>query len=222
MPTETFVNLPVPKRQLFLDVAIREFAANDYRNASVSNIVAQAGIAKGSFYQYFANKRELYFYLLQLAGEEKQKFLAQTQPPDPNMKLFDYLHWLVHQGARFELSHPDLARVAYRALFSDRPFGGEPFDQIRQMARDYYRGLVRKGMADGSIDTGIDEDIAVYVFSTLFNEFGRYIVERLGASPEALTAGETDFRQLDFEDLTARLIDILAHGLAPRCTPQGA
>jgi TetR/AcrR family transcriptional regulator len=216
VPKETFFNLPAEKRQLFLDVAIAEFAANDYKNASVSNIVARAGIAKGSFYQYFDDKRALYFYLLQLGAEEKKRFLAEAQPPDPNMKLFDYLHWLVHQGARFDLSRPGLAQVAYRALITDRPFGDEAFGQMVQMAREFYRGLVRRGIAEGSIDVNIDVDLAVYVFGSLFNNFGRHIMERQEVSPEALSDGSVDIRTLDFEGLTAQLIDILAHGLAPR------
>jgi hypothetical protein len=54
--SQTFSNLPEEKRQRILRIAIDEFADNDYDSASVSRIVARAGIAKGSFYQCFVDK----------------------------------------------------------------------------------------------------------------------------------------------------------------------
>jgi AcrR family transcriptional regulator len=216
MPKETFFNLPEEKRQLILDLAIEEFAGNDYKNASVSNIVNRAGIAKGSFYQYFEDKRELYFYLLELAAEEKKKFLAERQPPNPQMGLFDYLRWLAREGTRFELQRPRLAQVAYRALFSDRPFGDQPFAELRASVSAYYRSLVEMGIAQGSIDPGLDRDLAAFYFETLINEFGRFILQQNDIDPQALAEGEVVYQQIPIEALVEQLVDLLAHGLAPR------
>ena len=57
MPKDTFTNLPEEKRRHFLNIAIKEFAEHPYNTASISEIVRQAGIAKGSVYQYFENKK---------------------------------------------------------------------------------------------------------------------------------------------------------------------
>ncbi len=51
MPNQTFFNLPEKKQATIIDLAIAEFANNDYKNASITKIVKQAKIAKGSFYQ---------------------------------------------------------------------------------------------------------------------------------------------------------------------------
>lgn len=216
MPKETFFNLPEEKRQLILDLAIEEFAGNDYKNASISNIVSRAGIAKGSFYQYFEDKRELYFYLLELAADEKKKFLAERQPPDPQMGLFDYLRWLAQEGTRFELSRPRLAQVAYRALFTDRPFGDQPFEELRASVSAYYRALVELGVTQGSIDPQIDRDLATFYFESLFNDFGRFILQRRNIDPQELAKGEVAYQQIPFEGLVEQLVDLLEHGLAPR------
>lgn len=85
MPNQTFFNLPDKKRQTIADLAIAEFANNDYQNASITKIVKQAKIAKGSFYQYFEDKKELYLYLVDLASKKKLAFLQQAKPPEPNM-----------------------------------------------------------------------------------------------------------------------------------------
>lgn len=216
MPKPTFFNLPEEKRRAILDVVIEEFAEHDYKNASLSNIVQRAGIAKGSLYQYFDDKRELYFYLLELATQEKKQFLSLSTPPDPQMNVFDYLRWLMNHGARFELSNPRLAQVAYRALFSDRPFGDEPFEQIRKSVYQFYGMLIDLGRAQGSIDPCIDRDLAIFLFSSLFNEFGRYLIARHQIDPQALANGQVQIQDLPIQDLTDQLIDVLAHGLALR------
>jgi len=114
MPKETFFNLPADKRQKILNVAIAEFAQNDYDSASISRMVANAGIAKGSFYQYFENKMDLYRYLFDLMAERKQELL-NTEPPDPKMGIFDQMRWLAQAGVEFELAYPQLSQIGYRA-----------------------------------------------------------------------------------------------------------
>jgi len=216
MPKQTFFNLPEEKRRLILNLAIEEFAERDYRSASISNIVARAGIAKGSLYQYFEDKRDLYLYLIQLAGEEKKAFLASHPPPDPNMNVFDYLRWLIQMGTQFELSNPKLAQVAYRALFTDRPFGDEPFVQLRRSVLDYYASLVQMGKQQGVIDPEIDQALAVFLFSSIFNEFGRFLIERLQVDVTDLASGTVRYQELPIDAIVAEVIDILRRGLAPR------
>jgi AcrR family transcriptional regulator len=221
VPKDTFFNLPEEKRKAIIDTATEEFAENDYKNASISKVAARAGISKGSLYQYFDDKRELYFYLLQLAGEEKKAFLAGKKPPDPSMSLFDYLRWLMKEGASFELSNPGLAQVAYRGLFSDRPFGDEPTQQILKSVKDYYGGLVDLGRAQGCIDPDIDRDLAIFVLQAVFNQFGRYLVERLNIDLQAVARGEAKLQNMPIEDLTDELIGVLERGLAPDNTRKG-
>ena len=92
MPNQTFFNLPDKKRKAITDLATAEFAKNDYQNASITKIVKQAKIAKGSFYQYFEDKKELYLYLLDFASKEKIAFMQQAKLPESNMGFFPYLH----------------------------------------------------------------------------------------------------------------------------------
>ena len=216
MPKETFFNLPDEKRTTILDLAIEEFAHHDYKNASISHLVTRAGIAKGSFYQYFEDKRDLYLYLIQLAGEEKKRFLEQKTPPNPGMHLFDFLKWAINEGARFEFSNPLLAQVAYRALFSDRPFGDDPFNQLQDMVRVYYLSLVQMGKSQGVIDTGLDNDLVVFLLSTIFNNFGKFILERQNIDSADLASGDVDYRTVNMDALSDQLISILKRGLAPR------
>lgn len=64
MCTETFLRLPEEKRRRFLDAAWGEFTRVKFADTSINQIVRNAGIPRGSFYQYFAGKEDLFYYLL--------------------------------------------------------------------------------------------------------------------------------------------------------------
>ena len=65
MCTETFLRLPEEKRRRFLDAAWEEFTRARFTDVSINQIVRRAGIPRGSFYQYFAGKDDLFAYLLE-------------------------------------------------------------------------------------------------------------------------------------------------------------
>lgn len=65
MCTETFLRLPEEKRRRFLDAAWEEFTSARFVDVSVNRLVRRAGIPRGSFYQYFAGKDDLFAYLLE-------------------------------------------------------------------------------------------------------------------------------------------------------------
>ena len=65
MCTETFLRLPEEKRRRFLDAAWEEFTSARFTDVSINQIVRRAGIPRGSFYQYFAGKDDLFAYLLE-------------------------------------------------------------------------------------------------------------------------------------------------------------
>ena len=64
MPSSTFLNLPAEKQEKLLEAATREFSHRPFNEASINQIIKEAGIPRGSFYMYFTDKEELFRYLL--------------------------------------------------------------------------------------------------------------------------------------------------------------
>lgn len=62
MPKKTFFRLPQEKQQRLLEAAKIEFSRTSLQEASIANIVKLAEIPRGSFYQYFEDKEDLYYY----------------------------------------------------------------------------------------------------------------------------------------------------------------
>lgn len=65
MPKPTFFNLPEEKKDLLIMAAMKEFSRVPFYEASISNIIKDAKIPRGSFYQYFEDKEDLFYYLFE-------------------------------------------------------------------------------------------------------------------------------------------------------------
>ncbi len=64
MISPTFQNLKEDKKNRIIDAALEEFSLRPFNEASITNIVKNADISRGSFYQYFGNKENIYKYLV--------------------------------------------------------------------------------------------------------------------------------------------------------------
>ena len=64
MPKQTYFNLTEDKQTRIFNAGVLEFSYHDIHDASVNTIVRLANISKGSFYQYFEDKKEFYWYVV--------------------------------------------------------------------------------------------------------------------------------------------------------------
>jgi AcrR family transcriptional regulator len=214
VPQETFFNLPQEKRQKLIDVLLDEFAENDYKAVSVSRIVERAGIAKGSFYQYFADKKDCYLYLVQLGVDEKMAFLRQIPAPQEVLDIFAYLRWLLDAGLQFEFSNPRLAKISYRAVFDDVPLPEATLGLIRQSGMVYFRQLLQQGLEAGDVRTTADPEVAAFIFNVIFTNLGQYLMERFDIDPaQLLMDGPQAFDRSAARQSLTQVINILEYGL---------
>lgn len=64
VPKSTFFNLTKEKQEVLMNAAKKEFSRVPLYEASISNMIKDAGIPRGSFYQYFDDKEDVFFFLL--------------------------------------------------------------------------------------------------------------------------------------------------------------
>lgn len=73
MPTNTFLNLPEEKQKKIIEASYKEFERVPIEQVSIKNIVETAEIARGSFYQYFEDKDDLFEYVMNLKVGNMEK-----------------------------------------------------------------------------------------------------------------------------------------------------
>ncbi|MFF2449691.1 TetR/AcrR family transcriptional regulator [Neobacillus sp. NPDC058068] len=88
MPKQTFFHLPIDKQDTLIQAAKKEFSRVPLHEASIANIIKDAAIPRGSFYQYFEGKEDLYYYLLnQLSQKNNDRFIATLK--EKNGDIFE-------------------------------------------------------------------------------------------------------------------------------------
>ena len=87
MPKETFLKLSKEKQQKVINAAKKEFARVPMENVSIKNIVEEADIARGSFYQYFESKEDLLIYILK-ENSEKLNIKLKNEVSKTNGDIF--------------------------------------------------------------------------------------------------------------------------------------
>ncbi|PAD21440.1 TetR/AcrR family transcriptional regulator [Terribacillus saccharophilus] len=114
MPKQTFLSLPEDKQNTLIQSAKKEFSRVPLHEASIANIIKDAGIPRGSFYQYFEDKEDLYYYLLnQVAQENNKKLNSILQEKKGNLMdaLADQFRYMI--SLRHDEEHKDFLRYAF-------------------------------------------------------------------------------------------------------------
>ena len=80
---DLFNKLKTDKQDKIINAALNEFSKKNYEDASTNKIIEEAEISKGSLYNYFNSKKELYIYLVNYSAEVIEKIyevidLSQT------------------------------------------------------------------------------------------------------------------------------------------------
>lgn len=152
MPKETFINLNEEKKKKIFDAAILEFSNRRFSEASINQVIKTAGIPRGSFYQYFDSKEDLYLYILTEIGKEKMEAARHLKEISPDADFFEsYLHML-QNILSWAKSKPLYYQVGLLMDLDDSEFiknikasFPDEFQRFReQLELDKKRGLIRQ------------------------------------------------------------------------------
>ena len=209
MPKQTFFNLPDEKRIQVMDAAIEEFAEYGLENASTNRIVASSGISKGSFYQYFEDKQDVFDYIITLLNEEKLVFFADKRPPDDNLDTFDYYRWMIKTGMEFNSTNPRLVQAVSRVLVGEGLYYGKKFEHYREQSNQALQVMIEEAIKRGEVDPSVDVELAVMVMETWNNAISTYFLK------EGLKQDDTMawVRSPETQEKIDKLLYIMEYGL---------
>lgn len=216
MPKPTFINLAKAKKDKFLLVALEEFAINDYDHASITRIVKLLDIAKGSVYQYFENKKDLYLYLLDLATRKRLEYV-KPMLRNPPKDVYDLFSSLFKQTMIFDIENPLYSRLLSNAnneRFS-KDLGNAMLEQ-RKKAMDFMRGIIERELLTAKIRFDLNVDLAGYLIAQMNTSVLDYLIIQNKIDSSALLSSRKLKRLITEEEInsTARQIaDILRIGI---------
>lgn len=210
MPTKTFHSLPDEKRQMIFNASLEEFSDNGYPMASTNRICKQAGISKGSMFQYFENKEDLFLYVVRKALRDIiDMYRAENIIYNENMSLKDIFISSSMQMIRFYEKLPAhyrlYLRINYEIDFPD-------FKKIRRYLNRHVSAVTQKfveiGRTRGLLNRKLRPDLVMFLInSMLFRLVELFFIP--GVDPSLSITGEPGERIAILESV----YNILLYGM---------
>jgi AcrR family transcriptional regulator len=160
MPRERFLNMPREDRDRLLDVAVIEFGERGFEKASLNEILAKAGLSKGSYYYYFDDKEDLFATAIESATDA---FLARLSlPPRDTLTAVEF--WpAVQRAVQEQAALYDTAKPLLRASLhlSEEQRRSPRFAPVLEKCRVVWTTLIDEGQRVGCVRSDLPRDVLV-------------------------------------------------------------
>lgn len=166
MPTDTFLKLSEDKKKKILEAGKEEFSNVSISEASIKNIAEKAGIARGSFYQYFDSKRDLLSYILEENKETMDRKLNDIVQKS-NGNIFE-----VYIGIYEEMTSKcfnNMNQEIYRKIFENIKTNDESLyagmEQKKQEDLKNFKSLIKREKLN--VDNDYDLDLIIQILNAI-------------------------------------------------------
>ena len=211
MPKSTFYNLEESKQDKIIRESIKEFAHKGFDKGNMEGIAKNSRVAKGSMYQYFDGKRDLYMYSVEKALDISLRGIQYVFDDLRQENLFDIMYrgfaaaWPLLEKERdvFLL----LRNINYDA---DPAMKKSVIDRVNRSSEEMFLKIIEDNKARGLIREDIDSRIILLYIDGISVKFKSCMLER--AMNKGQDILDTDFA--DNEKLIAGMIDLMRNGIA--------
>jgi AcrR family transcriptional regulator len=164
------VKPPDVRRNEILDVAQRLFYTKGYRRTSVSDIIDEIGIAKGTFYHHFRSKQALLDALVERVLEASAEVLEPVVQ-DPDLPALEKMNRLFATAISFKLQQRDIALTLLEVWQSDDNalLREKTKAASLQTMRPMLGRIIRQGAAEGCFSTRYPDEIGEVVLQMGFS-----------------------------------------------------
>ncbi len=171
MPKETFFHLNEVKRNKIIEAATKEFTTNPLRKSRVSNIIKVAGIPRGSFYQYFNDLDDLYFYVINNVFNNVYK--VGTTFCDITNDIFEFAK--ISFEYDYDRFANDMRHRFMLNVFQSVSSNDEYISAFNKMRKDYIMGILNRMDLSGIRFEKEEDLIKMY---RMIQELKRNVIQR--------------------------------------------
>src|SRR5271154_149480 len=165
------------RRQQILNVARDVFAKRGYHAAKIDDIVAAAGVARGTFYLYFEDKRAIFEEIVDRTIARLGLSIVRVDPKDGTHSVGDQVRENIRRIVRILLED----RATTKILLSDALGVDATFDQKLLSFYDEMSSLLEQSLRDGqelSVVAGGDVRLMAWLTMGALKEAMFQIVQR--------------------------------------------
>lgn len=170
MPTVTWARVDPARRAAVIEAAEAEFGAHGFSNGSLNVIARRAGVAKGSLFQYFADKRDLYAYIADVGSQRVRAYVENViRELDPARPFFEFLTDMLDAWVAYYAEHPrERALHAAATLEVDTDARISVRNVIHRHYLEVLRPLVSEAHRRGDLRADSDTDALLSLLLMIF------------------------------------------------------
>jgi len=171
-PLKTFKNLSRAKQDRITEAAIYEFSEKGYTGASINSLVEGLGIAKGSIFQYFGDKKGLFLFIFNKSTELVKERLRVIRDQTTNDTLLSRLEKTLNAGVSFIQDHPLIYKLYMKVIYDAKiPFRDEILLSLRTYSFQYLRSLLETAQKNGELRDDLNLDKACFILDAVMDRF---------------------------------------------------
>lgn len=159
IPTKTFYNLSDEKQERIITASVNEFSKRCFKEAKLSNIIKESNIPRGSFYQYFTDKKDLYLHIFDIIKVKKMDYLKDILTNEQDKPFLEVFRLLYKQGTRFSIDHPEYSDIFKMFITTKDSLYDELMGKGLELALKYYIGYIESDKKKGIIRADVDSRI---------------------------------------------------------------
>jgi AcrR family transcriptional regulator len=170
MPTVTWGRVDPARRAAVVDAAEVEFGTHGFSQGSLNAIARRAGVAKGSLFQYFADKRDLYAFIADAASQRVRSYMEdRIRELDSERPFFEFLTDLLDDWVAYFADHPrERSLHAAVSLEVDTDARISVQSVIHRHYLQVLRPLVRDAHIRGDLRADCDTDALLSLLLLIF------------------------------------------------------
>ena len=171
--------LAAARRTQILDAATRVFASKGFNRATIRDVARDAGVADGTIYNYFANKTDLLFGLLDRLNDTERRpaSLAQATEASFGDSIGDYFRAYLRERVEALWSNADLFRAVLPELLANPALRARYYDEVIAPTMALGEGAFRALVANGMVR---DLDLPLSVRIVAGSVLGLMVLQLLG------------------------------------------
>jgi AcrR family transcriptional regulator len=139
MPRPTWANLGAARRERVLHAAMAEFGRHGYSGGSLNVIAREAGVAKGSLFQYFDDKFDFFAHVAEYTSLRVYAAMEDSLEPPEAGSVVAHFAGLVDLWIEYMAGHP-----LERAVTAATTMELDP--DVRRAVREPVHRLYAKGV----------------------------------------------------------------------------
>lgn len=211
MPKKTFLNLEEKKKESIMRSAVNEFSERGFEKANVGNIAKNANVSKGSIYQYFNNKKELFFFSVKWSTDFIGKkygnhFISDTK----DINIFDLFHknskslWVqMREERKLIIFVQDVFLGKYKNLTD------ESMSYMMDILNEYTLKLIQNGKKNGSIREDIDDNMLSIFITAVSMGFKEHMIRNSRENGRDIVDEDFEINEKEIKSM----IELLKNGM---------